>query len=121
LGSQDAALMLIYVPELSLAFRGIMSNYYVNYFGDLYFSIYEFLEQEQLTTAVQLFPEFILILYLATLFIMFFFSFYSTYVNEEYTVDADFLSANNTVESEKELGSLDDMLFGIIIVAYIFG
>jgi hypothetical protein len=113
--------MLIYVPELSLAFRGIMSNYYVNYFGDLYFSIYEFLEQEQLTTAVQLFPEFILILYLATLFIMFFFSFYSTYVNEEYTVDADFLSANNTVESEKELGSLDDMLFGIIIVAYIFG
>jgi len=25
------------------------------------------------------------------------------------------------VESEKELGSLDDMLFGILVVSYIFG
>jgi hypothetical protein len=71
--------------------------------------------------AVVYFPEFLAMLYLATLFIMFFFSFYNNYSTEENTIDSDFLLTSTIVESEKELGSLDDMLFGILIISYIFG
>ena len=40
---------------------------------------------------------------------------------ENSTVDSDYLSAWVLTESEKEIGSLDDLLLGILIVAYLFG
>jgi len=41
-------------------------------------------------------------------------------VREENTIDHDYLIANATVESEEEIGSLDDMLLAILILSYIF-
>jgi len=98
-----------------------LSNYYLNYFTDLNFSIYELIEQESFITPVMLVPQLLFMVYLATLFISFYFSFYSSSVKEESTIDADYLAASSTVEAEKELGSLDDMILGVLIVAYIFG
>jgi len=89
--------------------------------GELYVSIYHEQNSESLAGAVLYFPEFLAILYLMTLFIIFFFSYYNSYTTEENTIDSDFLLSTNIVESEKELGSLDDMLFGILVVSYIFG
>jgi hypothetical protein len=66
-------------------------------------------------------PQLLFMVYLATLFISFYFSFYSSSVKEESTIDADYLAASSTVEAEKELGSLDDMILGVLIIAYIFG
>ena len=60
-------------------------------------------------------------IYLATLFLSFYFSYYSSAVKEESTIDADYLAASATVEAEKELGSLDDMILGILVLIYIFG
>jgi hypothetical protein len=87
----------------------------------LYVSIYNEQNSENLSGAVIYFPQFLCILYLSTLFISFFFSYYNNYTTEENTIDSDFLLTSNIVESEKELGSLDDMLFGILIISYIFG
>ena len=52
---------------------------------------------------------------------MTFFSYYFSATKEESTVDSDYLSASITVESEKELGSIDDLLLCSIIIVYTFG
>jgi len=119
--SLDFGLFYIHHPEISYIDSAIFNNYYLNYFCELYVSIYNEQNSENLSGAVIYFPQFLCILYLSTLFISFFFSYYNNYTTEENTIDSDFLLTSNIVESEKELGSLDDMLFGILIISYIFG
>jgi hypothetical protein len=68
-----------------------------------------------------LFPQLVFISYLAFLFISFYFSFYSSSSKEESTIDADYLSASITVESEKEIGSIDDIIMPGIVLLYTFG
>lgn len=68
-----------------------------------------------------LFPQLLFLGYIAFFFVAFYFSFYSTSSKEEATIDADYLSASLTVESEKEIGSLDDILMPAIVFIYIFG
>ena len=68
-----------------------------------------------------LYPQLLFIAYVAFFFVSFYFSFYTNASKEESTVDADYLSASVTVESEKELGSVDDMLLMILTMYYIFG
>jgi len=68
-----------------------------------------------------LFPQLLFITYLGFLFVSFYFSFYSSSTKEESTIDSDYLSASITVESEKELGSIDDILMPSIILLYTFG
>jgi hypothetical protein len=68
-----------------------------------------------------LFPQLLFITYIGFLFVSFYFSFYSSSSKEEATIDADYLSASITVESEKEIGSIDDMLMPSIVLIYTFG
>jgi len=65
--------------------------------------------------------QLIFILYLATMFVNFYFTYYNSSVKEENTIDSDYISANLLVESEKEIGSLDDTILALIILTYIFG
>jgi hypothetical protein len=81
----------------------------------------ELLEQESFITPVMLLPQLLLMVYLAAILVSFYFSFYTNPVKDESSIDADYLAASSTVEAEKELGSLDDMILGILVVAYIFG
>jgi hypothetical protein len=67
------------------------------------------------------FAQLLFVLYLVTLFVNFYFTYYNTAVKEESTIDSDFISSNLLVESEKEIGSLDDMILGLLILVYIFG
>jgi hypothetical protein len=62
-----------------------------------------------------------MLVYLGVIFISFFFSYYSSLAKDEISIDADFLAASATVEAEKELGSMDDMIMGSILLVYIFG
>jgi hypothetical protein len=68
-----------------------------------------------------LLPQIIFLFYIVFIFIAFFFSYYLSYTKEESTIDSDFTLASVTVEAEKELGSLDDMLLVFSLVVYIFG
>jgi hypothetical protein len=68
-----------------------------------------------------LFPQFILLTFLGTLFIVFYFSFFTSYVKEENTIDVDYLVSNSTVEAEKEISSFDDMILAFIVLFYVFG
>jgi hypothetical protein len=121
LASKDTSLILIHHPELSLIKSTLLGNVYWRYLSDFNFSVNELLEQESYITPVMLLPQLILMIYLAAIFVSFYFSFYSSSVKDESTIDSDYLAASTTVEAEKELGSLDDMILGVLVVAYIFG
>jgi len=67
------------------------------------------------------FLDMLFLVYGISIVLVFYFSYYSSATNENSTVDSDYLSAWVLTESEKEIGSLDDLLLGILLVAYIFG
>jgi len=69
---------------------------------------------------VLILPHLIVISLFVVFFIVLYFSYYNSSVREENTIDHDYLIANATVESEEEIGSLDDMLLAILILSYIF-
>jgi hypothetical protein len=77
--------------------------------------------QEAFIRPAFVFIHFLFLTYLILLLIIFYFSYFSSSVLEENTIDTDFLTAGLIVEGEKELGSIDDMISGVIIFIYIFG
>jgi len=68
-----------------------------------------------------LLPQLLFTVYVSLIFISFYFSFYSSSVKEESTIDSDYLSSTALVESEKEIGSFDDILMSLLIFLYFFG
>jgi hypothetical protein len=93
----------------------------MNYFCSIFLPIYESLIQESYITPVVLLPQLLGLTYLSLILISFFFSYYSTLTKDEIALDTDFLAASATVEAEKEIGSMDDMIMACILLVYIFG
>lgn len=77
--------------------------------------------QESFLRPSFVFIHFLFLTYLLLLLLIFYFSYFSTPTVEENTVDSDFLIAGLIIEGEKELGSIDDIISGIIVFVYIFG
>jgi len=121
LSSKEATLVLIYHPELSFVKEEISKVYFFSYFGDLIFSIYDLVESETFLTPVILFPQLLLLIFLAVLFMSFYFSYFSSATTEENVVDTDYLVGSATVEAEKEISSFDDMILAFVVLFYIFG
>jgi len=121
MSGKDSALFVIYHPEVLFFKNQILNNYYFNFLTDLNVSAIQYLDSQSLLSPIMLFPQLLFITYVGFLFVSFYFSFYSSSSKEESTVDADYLSASVTIESEKELGSLDDILMPSIIIIYTFG
>jgi hypothetical protein len=70
---------------------------------------------------VVLFVQIVLFLYFTLLLSLFLFNFFGNPSTEENTIDHDYMINTLLVESEEEVGSLDDMVVGGIIFFYIFG
>lgn len=121
LSSKEATLVLIYHPELSFIKEEIFQEYYFSYFSNFVFSIYDLVESETFLTPVILFPQLLLLIFLAVLFMSFYFSYFSSATSEENVVDTDYLAASATVEAEKEISSFDDMILAFVVLFYIFG
>lgn len=119
--SKDTALLFVYHPEI-VFFKNFMFNqYYFEYLADINVSAIQYLESQSLLTPIMLFPQLLFLAYVGFLFAAFYFSFYSSPSKEESTIDADYLAAGVTVESEKEIGSIDDIIMPAIIFVYTFG
>ena len=72
-----------------------------------------------LSPSVQLI-DLLFFFFFLTLMILIFVSFYSK-PSSSYLVDASFLSTSSLIESEKEIGSFDDILLSLLIIVYVFG
>jgi hypothetical protein len=121
ISSKDSALFVIYHPEVIFFKNQILNNYFFEVLTDVNISAIQYLDSQSLLSPIMLFPQLLFIAYMAFFFVSFYFSYYSTSSKEESTVDSDYLSASITVESEKELGSLDDILMPSIVIIYTFG
>lgn len=119
--SKDSALFVIYHPEVIFFKNQIINNFFFDFLSDINITAIQYLDSQSLLTPIMLFPQLLFITYLGFLFVSFYFSFYSSSSKEESTVDADYLSASITVESEKEIGSVDDILMPSIVLIYTFG
>ena len=121
ISSKDSALFVIYHPEVIFFKNQIINNFFFDFLTDVNISAIQYLDSQSLLSPIMLFPQLLFITYLGFLFVSFYFSFYSTATKEESTIDADYLSASITIESEKELGSVDDILMASVILLYTFG
>jgi hypothetical protein len=121
MSGKDSALFVIYHPEVILFKNQIFNNYFFDSLADINVSAIQYLDSQSFLTPIMLFPQLLFITYVGFLFVAFYFSFYSSSSKEESTIDADYLSASITVESEKEIGSIDDMLMPCIVFIYTFG
>jgi len=99
----------------------ISNQFYNNYFSNFRVSLYDNIDQESFRTPLALLPQLLFLIYSTFLLLSFYFSFYFSSSKEESTIDSDYLSASITVESEKELGSLDDLILCFVIIVYTFG
>jgi len=114
-------LIFIHHPELIFIKNQINQFFYFSYFTDLNFSIFNLIESETFFSPVLLFPQFIFLFFISSIFIVFYFSFFLSYTKEENTIDFDYLISNSTVEAEKEISSFDDMILAFIVLFYVFG
>jgi len=119
--SKDTSLFVIYHPEVVFFKNQILNNYFFESLADINISIIQYLDSQTLLVPIMLFPQFLFIAYIGFFFVAFYFSFYSSSSKEESTIDADYLSSTITIESEKELGSIDDVLMPSVILLYTFG
>lgn len=113
--------MLIYHPEIELIKAGYKNSLIYPYISEILFPIYNLLDSESIIMPVLIFPVYILIVYFIGLFIMLYFSFFSSSTKEENLIDSDFVIASSTVESEEEVSSFEDILPGLVLLIYIFG
>jgi hypothetical protein len=118
MSGKDNTLFIIYHPEIIFFKNQIFNNYVFDFLVDVNITAIQYLESESLLSPIILFPQLLFIIYLGFFFVAFFFSFYSSSTKEESTIDSDYLSSSLVVESEKELGSVDDMIMPSIILIY---
>jgi len=120
LSTRETTLFVLHHPELIFVRSQIINNFFINFLSDTNISIYEYLESESYITPILLFPQLIFIVYVVLVGTSFYFSFYMSFSKEENTTDADFLSNSMLVESEKEIGSSDDLLMTVLVFLYVF-
>jgi hypothetical protein len=121
MSGKDSALFTIYHPEVIFFKNQIINNYFFEFLVDINLSAIQYLDSQSILTPMMLFPQLLFISYIGFLFVSFYFSSYSSSSKEESTIDGDYLSASITIESEKELGSIDDILMPSVILIYTFG
>jgi hypothetical protein len=121
ISGKESSLFVVHHPETLFIKNQINNNFLNSFLTNTNISIIQYLDNQSLSSPVMLLPQLLFISYMFFFFISFYFSFYSSSSKEESTIDADYLSASLTVESEKEIGSLDDILMPFIIIIYTFG
>lgn len=108
-------------PELILVHNQTLIDYIFNTNSIKQISFFNFNNLQLFNSAVLYFPQFLFISHLIFMIISFYMTYYTTQGKEESTIDSDYTWSSLSVESEKELGPLDDLLTPIITIVYLFG
>ena len=121
LASRDISLLPIYHPEFTLISAQCSESYIAKYMTSFSLSLRELIETERLITPISTIVDFIFLVFVISFFLSIYFSYFTSSVKEEVTIDYDYMSASGTVEAEKEITGFDDILMGLIIVLYLVG
>jgi len=120
LNSKYSSFLFITHPEIFFINNNINSTFF-SYFSDLYVTLFNNTNVEVFFSPIILLPQLIFIAFFFSLFLNFYFSYYTSNTNEENTIDVDFLMNSATVESEKEISSFDDIILTFLVLFYTFG
>lgn len=63
----------------------------------------------------------LMLIYVTIIFVAFYFQYSTSFSKEDSTVDNDFMIHSITLEAEEEIASIDDAIFTIVLVMYVFG
>jgi hypothetical protein len=118
--SNDTLYIYIYNPELVFLKKKLLGRYFW-YFSKISISLNETVIFELISSPIIMFPQFLIVIYFATIFIVFYFNFYSSSTKEESIIDADYLVSSTAVEAEKEITAFDDIILGFVVLVYLFG
>jgi hypothetical protein len=121
LSSKDLTLILCHHPELMFIQSGVKNMLYNSFTTDFFYSYITSDFTENYITPVIMFPQFVLTIFVMFLFSLFLFDFFNMSTNNENIIDHDFLINTLLIETEEEIGSLDDMIIGGILFFYVFG
>lgn len=112
--------VLVLHPEYFLVFKNIIFEYFNFYSSNIYLSNKNMVVEESFISPTMMIPQTLLIYFLALLFLITYFSYFNNANSEDNILDHDYLSFNVTIESEEEIGSMDDMLLTSVILLYTF-
>ncbi len=115
---QSISLYFIYHPELIFLLNFINNEFNINSLNISYIDLIDY--TSWVTPSIQ-FIDMLFSFYLVIFLLLLYFSYYNNYSKENNTIDSDYLNTWVLVESEKEVGSLDDLLLALLIVANLFG
>jgi hypothetical protein len=118
--TNETSLLFIFHPEM-LFFKSNIENYYFFFFGDFYFSIFNNLNGEVFFSPVILLLQVLIVIFLISIFLSFYFSNYLSFYKYETLVDTDYLLSNGFVEAEKEISSFDDVILVLVMLIFMFG
>jgi hypothetical protein len=109
---------LINHPELVIADLE-KSNFL--FLGNFFFSIYEKVDSEGFLLPIMLLPQLIILVFFVYLLVIFYLSYFTSLTKEEASADTDYLLMSASIESEKEIGSFDDIILVMVVLLYVFG
>jgi len=97
----------------------IKSNVFLS-ISNIFIAINQYFIPENFTFIFSAVLNLIILIMLIVFFVLIFFSVFGNPEDEESSIDQEYLTVSLTVESEEELGSIDDILLGLIIFTYAF-
>jgi len=106
-------------PEIYFIFKDY-SNQYGVFFTDLLVSLHTNFITETFIHPLFVLVEIISFFMLLSYFLIMYFSYYNNSTTEENLIDHDYLVGTVTVESEEEIGSIDDTLLSMVIFTLLF-
>lgn len=112
--------LFIFHPEYLFFFKNMLFNYYYSYSTNLYLSNYNFVLDESFLSAYLMISQMLFIYFLVLFFLITYFTYFNNANSEDNIIDHDYLAYNVTIESEEEIGSMDDMILTCTILLYIF-
>lgn len=121
LGPHEISLFAALTPEMVLLSEGVKNHLYEDSVTNFFVAIISNEFTESLVSPISLFLNLIVTLFLVTILSSFFFSFFGSHTTDENLIDHDYTLNSLLVESEEEIGSLDDMFMAGLIFFFVFG
>lgn len=118
--SAQYSLILFNMPEFIIISNSFIKSFVTPFSGQIDFLITSMYESENDLNPIVILPHILFFYFFVFYFFFIFFSYYNSSSKEESLIDHDFLIANVTVESEEEIGAIDDILIGSVLLVFLF-
>jgi len=118
--SYEFSNFLTHHPEYIFIFKDYSMRFFNNSLSNIYVSIHTLTINESYLSPIMLMTQFLFMFLLVILLFTVYFNYYVNSNTSENIIDYDYLIYNVTIESEEEIGSIDDMLLTSVILLYIF-